>query len=113
MNKSFYFRILIFVLCIPCSIKAKTNYFENLYQWKALPPLPYSVYGAFVGTSSNALIAAGGCSSSATNPTGKFDPDTQWLDTISVLEPESKEWIIVSKLPHAIAYGAAVQYRTA
>jgi N-acetylneuraminic acid mutarotase len=78
-----------------------------LLHWHDLPPLPLATSGQFAGVSNGALIVVGG--SSFEKP--PYDGGTkQWLDTVFVLEPDAKSWLVFHA-PHAMAYGGSVTWK--
>lgn len=70
-----------------------------------LPPLPQAIAGQFVGTIDNTVIVAGG--SSWTSPPNEGGVKT-WDDRIQVLQPKSKSWKSIGRLPQPMAYGGTV-----
>jgi len=80
----------------------------ELLSWDELPPIPdkLGVAGPFAGVHNDALIVAGG----ANFPQPVWENDKIWHDSIFVLSKNGAvyTWKEGGKLPHAIAYGAAV-----
>ena len=97
-------RILAIVLLIVVGCSASAD------EWKKLPSLPakYGFAGSFAGVTNGALLVAGG----SNFPDRKlWDGGTKvWYDKIFVLERPDGEWIVVGKLPRALAYGVCVTY---
>ena len=79
----------------------------DLLRWTDLPDLPdaLGLSGPFAGTSSGALIVAGGVSSP---DSGLEDRDRVWRREIYVLEEGVGSWKTGFQLEHPLAYGASV-----
>lgn len=84
------------------------------YNWSQLPAIPDSVgfAGSFSGTSSGALIVAGG----ANFPDGgaPWSGSTKvWHDDIFVLENTEGKWLRAGKLPAPLGYGVSISWKDA
>lgn len=76
--------------------------------WRSLPDLPQALGGQFVGVIDEKLVVAGG--TAWDRP--PWDNGTKtWVDTIYVLEQNSKTWKLAGTLPHPLAYGASVNVK--
>jgi len=81
-------------------------------RWSRLPETPNApgVGGAFVGTSSDLLLCAGG-SNYPDKPAWEGGVKT-WHDQVYTLaSTRSKKWAIAGKLPRPIAYGVGISIR--
>ena len=102
------------LLTVCTSVRAEEED-RDLLRFEALPDLPdqLGVAGPFAGIHEDALIVAGG----ANFPKPVWENDKAWHGQIYVLERtvedgnESFEWHEGGKLPHPLAYGAAVSTR--
>lgn len=79
------------------------------FDWSELPAIPdaLGVGGPFAGVDSGALILVGG----ANFPNGMpwENGDKVWYDEVLVLESQTAtQWLIASRLPHPLAYGASL-----
>jgi N-acetylneuraminic acid mutarotase len=80
---------------------------SNALHWLQLPPLPDPIgfAGALAGSSSSALIVAGGANFPAAMP--REGGQKLWSDSIFVLPKPQGRWLNGFKLPHAVAYGVS------
>ncbi len=105
---------ILAILTICCSGAAEEGPRNGsaVLQWDALPSLPdrEGFAGAFVGTSNDALIVAGG----ANFPHGRpWDTDPSksvkvWYDKIFVLTDPKGKWRTGFKLPRPLGYGVSI-----
>jgi sialidase-1 len=82
------------------------DWLEN--DWYELPQIPDPIGFAapFAGTSSGALVVAGGANFPGAMP---WEGGRKvWYDSIFVLPKPQSHWLTGFKLPHAIAYGVSV-----
>jgi N-acetylneuraminic acid mutarotase len=95
--------LLFLVAMLTSDLSAAVN-----LQWSKLPPVPDSLGlgGHFGGTSSNALLVAGG-----SNFPGKMPWEggqKAWYDTVFVLDATNGTWRAACKLPRPLGYGVSV-----
>ena len=105
-----FLSILITVCTSVAAESSENNSPNDLFTWEELPGFPHEggIAGAFVGTSNDALIIAGGSSTPQIN---SQDGQTVTHDSIYVLEKTGEEeyrWYTDFKLSHPVSDGASV-----
>ncbi|MEZ6139514.1 MAG: hypothetical protein R3B84_02980 [Zavarzinella sp.] len=103
MKNSLTFSVTALLVIVCYGFRAQTCGAE-------LPPLPdkEGFAGSFAGVSNGALLVAGGANFPDKKP---WEGGTKvWYDQVYVLEKPTGKWQIAGKLPHALGYGAAVQF---